>query len=556
MKVTRRDLFVWGAGAAAGLVFTPVPWKLLDDVSIWTQNWPWIPQPPRGPIEVKQSCCTLCPQGCGLKVKTAGGWPVGIAGVNTNPLTRGALCPLAFGAHQLNWHPQRVRTVQHKGAPSSWSDARAAFAKACSEGPVVIVDGQPGRAASTVLASFAKKHNGSYRVSLGPETRALIPYESWTGVPASRLGYDLENARTILSFGAPLLDGWGIPGRFTRLWAERAADASDPQLRLIQIEDSLSRTASRAWKWVSIRSGSESALSAGLARALIEEKLVPVHGPLPDITVSNAATQAGLTESALRDLARTIMERSPVLAIAKDHNPQVAALNVVLRAVGACGGIVQKSKNGEKYGPAERDVSNARAILIDSSVPWDFAPESDAEIFRFAAWDGGSQKSDWLLPSPGFLEELTDIPTAPTSAVESYTIAPQISKPQFEIQGAAQFLASIDPSLPTVENVIHRRCESLFHQRSGAVHGQELIAVSKFDSAQKLEAELGKASVWVGDPPTLEGLRCELKEWPSTIVPDTPQNWAAAWNAPVLPSLATKLYRESNLREAPDRRTA
>ena len=32
MKVSRRDLLVWSAGAAAGLIaVTPVPWKLLDD---------------------------------------------------------------------------------------------------------------------------------------------------------------------------------------------------------------------------------------------------------------------------------------------------------------------------------------------------------------------------------------------------------------------------------------------------------------------------------------------------------------------------------------------
>jgi Ni/Fe-hydrogenase subunit HybB-like protein len=72
MKVTRRDLLVWSAGAAAGLMVTPVPWKLLDDTSIWSQNWPWIPQSARGPVEVKQTFCTLCPNGCGMRVRMAG----------------------------------------------------------------------------------------------------------------------------------------------------------------------------------------------------------------------------------------------------------------------------------------------------------------------------------------------------------------------------------------------------------------------------------------------------------------------------------------------------
>ena len=148
MKFSRRDLLVWGAGAAAGLVVTPVPWKLLDDTAKWSQNWGWIPQPARGPVEVKQSACTLCPNGCGVRVRMAGGWPVGIAGVATHPVTRGALCPLAFGAHQLNWHPERLKVVRHRGSAASWEDARAAFAKAHSSGRVVVIDGYPGRAAS------------------------------------------------------------------------------------------------------------------------------------------------------------------------------------------------------------------------------------------------------------------------------------------------------------------------------------------------------------------------------------------------------------------------
>src|SRR5438270_3390818 len=204
MKLTRRDLLAWSVGAAAGLLATPVPWKVLDDTSIWSQNWPWIPQPARAPAEVKQSFCTLCPKGCGLRVRMAAGWPVGVAGSSAHPVTQGALCPLAFAAHQLNWHPRRLRTVRHMSTESSWPQAQAAFAKNCGEGPLVIIDGYPGRAASVVLESFAEKQGGSYRVVPTAEARALAPYEQWSGIPAASLGYDLENAKTVVSFGASL----------------------------------------------------------------------------------------------------------------------------------------------------------------------------------------------------------------------------------------------------------------------------------------------------------------------------------------------------------------
>ena len=150
-----------------------------------------------------------------MKVKMAAGWPVGVAGLGSHPISRGALCPLGFGAHQLNWHPQRLRFVRHGSQISSWNHAGAAFAKACNEGPVVVIDGFPGRAASSVLEAFSQKRNGSYRVVPDSETRALGAYEAWSGEPTSSLGYDLESAKTIVSFGAPLLDGWGTPGQFT-----------------------------------------------------------------------------------------------------------------------------------------------------------------------------------------------------------------------------------------------------------------------------------------------------------------------------------------------------
>ena len=559
MKVTRRDLLKFGGAATAGLLVTPVPWKLLDDVSIWTQNWPWIPQPARGPVEVKQSFCTLCPHGCAMRVRMSAGWPVGVAGVSSNPISRGALCPLGFGAHQLNWHPQRLRALRRRGSSSSWEEARAAFAKACGEGPVVIVDGQPGRAASSLFATFAQKRAGSSRVVLSRETEALTPYEAWSGVPAFALGYDLENAQTIVSFGAPLLDGWAGPGRFARLWAERAAGVPDPQLRLIQVESLLSRTAARAWRWVPAQAGSEAALAAGLARVLLDEHLVAEREPAAPLILVEVAERTGLSMEAISDLARTMVARPPVVAIAADNNPAIAALNVLLGAVGARGGIVKKSKRADRYVPAEAEINSARAVLIDSTVPWDFAPHTSAEVFRFAAWDGGSSpgsQADWLLPAPGFLEELTDVPAAPGSAMETYGVAPGLAKAPPGVQSAAQFLGSIDPALMTVEKTIHSRCDDLFHGRAGTLCGQQSIPVAKLASAQQVEEQLWKGAVWVDDSQHGNDFRCELQEWPVTVRSAQAVQWPQPWPAPVLPPLASKVYQESGLRETAEKGNA
>lgn len=556
MKVTRRDLLVWSAGAAAGLLATPVPWKVLDDVSIWSQNWPWIPQPARGPVEVKQSFCTLCPKACGLRVRLAAGWAVGVAGSTAHPINRGALCPLAYAAHQLNWHPQRLREVRHGSSKSSWAEAQAAFARASKEGPVLVIDAYPGRAASSVLETFADRQGGSYRVLAPAELRTFAPYAQWSGIPAACLGYDLENAKTIVSFGVPLLDGWGTPGQITRLWAERAAGIDDPELCLIQIDSSLSRTAARAWQWIRINEGSESALAAGLARAVLEQNLVPAHNPVPSMTLAESAGETGVAVDRIRELARRMVVKTPVLVIARDDDPAIAALNVLLGSVGKRGGIVRHSERVKPYVAAESAIGNARAVVIDSSVPWEFSPQGSAEIFRFGAWNGGDTRADWLLPSPGFLEDLTDLPTAPGSPIQTYGVAPPLVKATTATHTAAQFLCSLDESLPTTAKIIDSRCEDLFRRREGSVYGREIIELTKFSSVQSFKEQLWHGAVWVGKASPNQSFRCDLKEWPAHTRTASAEGSAAEWCSPVMPPLSSKLYQESGLRESPSRRNA
>jgi hypothetical protein len=277
---------------------------------------------------------------------------------------------------------------------------------------------------------------------------------------------------------------------------------------------------------------------------------------MPTFTLAEAAAQTGLTTDAIRDLARTIVARTPAVAIAADENPAIAALNVVLGTAGARGGIVRRSKRTEPYVSADAVLPSARVVLIDSSVPWNFAPQTDAEVFRFAAWDGESNRADWLLPAPGFLEELTDVPTAPTSAIETYAVAPSLVKAPHVVQSAAQFLSGIDSTLNTPEQIIHARCEDLFRWRAGTLLGQETTPVAKVASVQKLEEQLWKGAVWVGETPHTGSWRCELQEWPATVSGAHPESWSTAWPAPVLPPLASKLYQESTLRESPERRNA
>jgi hypothetical protein len=538
----------------SGLLFTPVPWKVMDDVAIWTQNWPWIPQPARAPISIAHSSCTLCPNACGLRVRMAAGWAVGVTGMPAHPVSRGALCPLAFGAHQLNCHPSRLRQVLHKDTPSSWDAAEAAFRRALGEGTVVFVDGRAGRAASTVMETFARLHKGRYVGARGAQERALSPYEAWSGAAPSSLGYDLDNARTVVSFGAAMLDGWGPPGRFSRLWAECAAGQSDPSLRLIQIEAAPSRTTAGAWRWIKMRTGSEGALAAGLARVLLEDRLVASLGPVPSLSLGEAVASTGMSAAEIRDLARTLVQRGPVVAVAADHNPSVAALNVILGALGAKGGIVRRNRS--KSAPLLSEVSGpVRAVLVDATVPSEAVPNLNAEVFRFAAWQG-DEKVDWMLPAPGFLEGLTDVPTAPGAAVETYAIAAPLVAPSPGTRDAALFLTGLDGAAGSVDDAIKARCQEIFRAREGELCKTEVAPLVRVESAAALHKELLAGAVWSGKPGEPDGLACSLRQWPAPTGTELQSDWTADWTPPVLPPLAAKLFQESNARPTPQRRRA
>jgi hypothetical protein len=56
MKVDRRSFLAFVLGGAAGTALSPLPWKITDDMSLWSQNWPWTPVPERGEISTPARC--------------------------------------------------------------------------------------------------------------------------------------------------------------------------------------------------------------------------------------------------------------------------------------------------------------------------------------------------------------------------------------------------------------------------------------------------------------------------------------------------------------------
>ncbi|MDY6850510.1 MAG: molybdopterin oxidoreductase, partial [Thermodesulfobacteriota bacterium] len=102
MKLDRRGFIKLAVGAAAGIGLTPLPWKLTDDIAIWTQNWCWVPRLIRYPdLTYARTVCTLCEGGCGIKVRVANEkQTVKVEGSETAPVNQGKVCPIGAAGPQ------------------------------------------------------------------------------------------------------------------------------------------------------------------------------------------------------------------------------------------------------------------------------------------------------------------------------------------------------------------------------------------------------------------------------------------------------------------------
>jgi anaerobic selenocysteine-containing dehydrogenase len=116
MKVDRRSFLSFVIGGAAGTALSPLPWKLMDDSSIWSQMWPWTPVPPDGEVVYEDSTCSLCPGGCGISVRKVDNRAVKIEGKPGHPDQRRR--HLHTGAFRtptaLRPHPHQITHEAHR----------------------------------------------------------------------------------------------------------------------------------------------------------------------------------------------------------------------------------------------------------------------------------------------------------------------------------------------------------------------------------------------------------------------------------------------------------
>ena len=521
---------MFAGGAAAGVFLTPAPWRLVTDTALWSENWPGIPRPARGEIRARYTNCSLCPAGCAVRARCVSDQPVSLAGVPGHPLTHGALCPFGLAGHHLPYHPARLRQGPVKGAAAAVADG---IAKCKTGERIAVLDLRPGRTASwTYRRAMAAMKNGVY----------LAPRHALGG----SLAVNLAAARTVLSFGVPVLDGWGTPGNVI---------AAREGFRLIQVEAVESRTAAIADWWLRIPPGTEE----DFARTLAQELAVP----------SGASGQ-------IAALAKELKENGPSLVLGEPES--VLDLNQALGSLGRT--IVARRET-----PVPQDWNKAapitnldvvadcsiRVLLIDESTPGEYLPWTaiepklvrDNPVVVALSWsrEGYGRHANYVLPTAVYPEAADDIPPAIDSVTATFRIAVPLLPPPPGVVRPEEWIAKA-ACLPLADT-LRERADAIHKNGRGTIF---TYADAKSTDVKQLTPDqfwkaLNAGASWMDcragcKPADRLSIGPGERSSPAAVFPSTAglPLVSVLSNTPAPSSpLLSKLYQESNLRLVPGR---
>lgn len=396
------------AGASVGVMATPIPWKLLDDVSIWSQNWPWIPSNEKGENSYTYAVSKMCPSGVPMKVRLVGGRPVRVLPVEDHPLG-GGVTSLAVAEIQMMHSPGRVSKPLKRGPDGGfleigWKEAVDTLLTKLKEakGKTAFLSGDETGSTNEVISAFAKAIGSSDVMLMPSEGQCAAVAAELMGVPA-QIGYDLENSDYVLAIGANLLESWGTVVRNRRIFkesrphsyanAEKGVQATPGKKAFVYAGALQNNTAAVANAWLPIYPGTEGILALGIANMLINAGRMansPDFSAFKSLTVKYTpeyvAQQTGVDTSKLKEVVAALLRaKAPLVIVGSEFSqgagaaPVMAgiAVNILLGNINKSGGI---------------SLLPLPEVTMEGASPRNRLYLKDA-----AAWFAGGKKADLLI---------------------------------------------------------------------------------------------------------------------------------------------------------------
>lgn len=540
MGINRRTFIEVVAGGVVGSLFTPVIWKSLDDVSIWTQNWSWIPKLKYGELSTKSSITKFGPSPCQLQVRTAAGRPYSVTGAPESAISKGGVDAISAGAVQMLYSPSRIKTPMKKDGdkfvPVSWEEAEKLLAGKLASvkgksGKLAAVSGDETGTASEALSAFVEQ--------MGSRNAYLMPNDSqaasvaWTKIMGGKgqLGYDLDNADFVLMVGSDVMEASSSAIRNQRVFAEKRPTGGDIKAVYVYAGPSVNGTASVSDKWIPMQAGSSAIFCLGLAYHLLSAGATAPASDFADFknlvlsrfSPDKVEKAIGVKPATLAGLAKQLMTASAPVVISGSESGQGAgaaavvagtAVNMLLGRINKKGGVVAVSDlpNAVDTAPARADLAARdfagyllgiasgkeeapEVMLVHEANPVYAMPQTATAaaaiekvpfLVSFSTWmDETAAMADLIMPNPHSFERFDDVQTPYGSSSAMLAVsAPVIEKSPFDckqtvdvILGAAKGLG-IDLGYASYEDMLKGKADKAGADFDELIEGKTFVSDS------------------------------------------------------------------------------
>ncbi len=407
MNWDRRAFVKFVVGAVGGLHASPLVPKLMDDVAIWTQNWSWVPVPEKGELLFANTYNPATGTACRVRrvqARLSGKRVIRVEGNPEHPICGGGVVPADVSMVQASYYngmrvTSPVMRVSKSGVrrPVSWEAALEVLgrilgdlAQAGKAHTVAVVADDPytvhGEMLMRLLAAY-----GSPNLVFQPSARDTLAVAGQVMFGQGEIGFDLANSLYTVSFGTPLLEGFGAPVATRKAFA---AWRSDPKKRgvLVQVEPRASVTASQADLWLACAPGSEAAVALGICNLLIQAGAVsPAAAGAEGFEQFKALVRekfspaqveylTGVSPRKLAEVAKGFAQAERAVAVCGPGNAgepgrvndfmAVLALNVLKGNLGRPGGVLVRRPLPLRPLGGEVSMPNVPRLDSDEQRPW------------------------------------------------------------------------------------------------------------------------------------------------------------------------------------------
>ena len=470
--IKRRDflkvLGVSSAGVAASGCSTSEVEKLLPYVVAPEEITP-------GVSTWYTTVCGSCSAQCGMWVRTREGKAVKVEGNPNHPVSAGGLCSRGHASLQHLYNPDRLAGPMIREGENlrqgTWAEAEQLLAaKLRAAGNAMYIGGNTGPSMNRLIDEFVSAVGGT-RVEYDAVSDAALQEAARMAYGSSALPrYDIENARLLVSFGNDFIESGSSPVAHNKgLSKMSAVDDHQSKGRFVYLGARLSTTGLNADEWIPIVPGTEAAVALGMASVIVGD--ASDAGPYADVlrsyTPTTAASVAGVSEDAIRELAERFVADGPTLAMGPgagaNHRGATAAHIAVMilnHVAGNVGRTVHYDAGvtaaASSYADMESAVSAMAAgqvgvAIVHGANPAYTMPSASgfAEAFEqvdfkvsFAsAMDETAAMADLIMPDRHFMEAWGDsMPRNGVMAIQQPVMQPV---PHFDSKQAGDVLLAV-----------------------------------------------------------------------------------------------------------------